>query len=361
MARCVNIEHSDFKALAKEIGHSMAKSIVVANDYKIPTLNEAVAIIRGTKVKQFKHAINHIRGLKSPTIDELFKGFNGIVRKYGDDWYVVNGSRISDAPTPTAIAEIEQPNIKFLQALNDTFGDIFQIIGNVNKATGLKTITGNESIVAGTSLKTAFSKSGDELDGTVADVRSLAKAVNSIYFGDAAQFASGKIVGPPSIPNNVSLPYTDKTLAKKLNTLSAQFSAITGGSKTDKEKKNKIKSEMLKASDQAFNGLKSAMKLNISSLYDSWDANYIARSRHWYDGANRIAQNFSKTYGISIEATSAILAAISPQNEWFNNISGADRIMDIMKNFVSVPVSTAMYDNAAIQAKGEPFEVVIRS
>ena len=78
MAQCVNIEHPNFKALAKEIGHAMAKSIVVANNYKIPTLNEAVAIIRGTKVKQFKYAINHIRSLKNPTIDELFKGFNGI-------------------------------------------------------------------------------------------------------------------------------------------------------------------------------------------------------------------------------------------------------------------------------------------
>lgn len=362
-AKCVNIQHPDFKKLANEIGPVMAKSITVANNYVIPTVDEAITIIRGTKVKQFKNAITHMRSLKNPTIDELFKGFNGIVRKYGNTWYVVNGSKISDTPSYIASSEIEQPNLKFLEALNDTFGNIFKMSGTPSTKEGIRIITGAEAIVAGQSLPTQYveGNSLDDVDDTIKGFRDSNSTLGSGYLRSGLQFAEGFIPGPASMNNQVKLPYANKSIAKKLKSLRTKFDAIAGNSETAKSQKRKIKSEMFKLTDDVFNEFKEVLKTNIRSIFDAWNPELIQRSRHWYDGANRIAQNFAKTYNISLEAAAGIIAVLSPQNEWFNNIAGADRVMNILQNNLTKPVTPAMYDNAITLSKGEPFEQVVRA
>jgi len=362
MAQCVNINHPNFKVLEKELGFNMAHSLTVENGYKYPTLDEAVTMIRGTKMKQFKSAIVHMRNLKAPTVEDLLKGFNGIVRKYGDTYYVVNGSRISEAPAPISATEVEQANIRFLEAVNDTFGGIFKLSGTPGAVKGIKLITGNENIKEGITLPTTFDESN--LLGDVADdvkqFRNSNKTMGSAYLRNAQWFAEGFIPGPASMKNNVKLPYANKSIAKKLATLRTKFESL-GSSKVDKAAKEKIKNDMFSLADQAFTEFKEALKKNLGSLFEAWDKNLIARSRHWYDGANRIAQNFSTTYGLPLEATAGILAVLSPQNEWFNNISGADRVMNVLKNHMTTPVSSAMYDNAINLSKGEPFEGVVRA
>jgi len=361
-ARCVNIHHPEFKALEKELGFNMAHSLTIENDYNYPTLDEAVAMIRGTKVRQFKSAIAHMRNLKASTVEELLKGFNGIVRKYGDNYYVVNGSRISEAPAPTSAAEVEQANIRFLEAVNDTFGNIFKLTGTPGTAQGIKLITGNEQLKEGTILLTTFDESNliGEVTDDVASFRSSNNTMSSPYLKNAQWFAEGFIPGPKSMRNNVKLPYANKTIAAKLVKLRDEFNNL-GTSKTAKEKKEQIKNRMFEIADKAVQGFKDAIKANLNALFTAWDSKLIDRSRHWYDGANRVAQNFSSTYGLSIEATSGVMAVLSPQNEWFNNISAADRVMNVMKNHLTTPVTAGMYDVAIRLSKGEPFEVISRA
>lgn len=360
--RCVNIQHEDFKKLAKEIGFGMAKSLTAANDYKIPTVDEAVLMIRATKIKQFKNAIAYIRTLKSPTVDDLLKGLNGIVREYNGTYYVVSGSRIAETPAPVAAIEVEQANVKFLQALNDTFGNIFSLSGKPASATGIKLITGEESIQPGTTLPTRFDENNltGEAQDDVAFYRNSNTTMASAYLRNAQWFAEGFIPGPPSMKNNVKLPYANKAIASRLAKLRNDFNAL-GSSKEDKAKKESIKKRMFSLADTAFQEFKDAIKKNLGSIFDAWDSQLINRSRHWYDGANRIAQNFASTYGLSLDAASGMIAVLSPQNEWFNNISAADRVMDIMRNYLTMPVTAAMYDNAVHLSKGEPFEVVVRA
>lgn len=361
-ARCVNIQHENFKKLAKEVGFGMAKSLTASNDYVIPTVDEAVSMIRANKVKQFKSAIAYIRTLKSPTVEDLLKGLNGIVREYNGSYYVVNGARIAETPAPITAVEVEQANIKFLQALNDTFGNIFVLSGKPGVATGLKLITGSEEIKAGTSLPTRFDE--NNLTGSVVDnvasYRESNTTMASAYLRNAQWFAEGFIPGPASMKNNVKLPYANKAIATRLAKLREDFNKL-GTSKADKAKKETIKERMFKLSDTAFQEFKDAIKMNLNAIFDAWDKRLIDRSRHWYDGANRIAQNFASTYGLTHEAASGMLAVLSPQNEWFNNISAADRVMDIMRNHLTTPVKTSMFDNAIRLSKGEPFEQVVRA
>lgn len=361
-ARCVNIQHEDFKKLAKEVGFGMAKSLTASNNYVIPTVDEAVSMIRVNKVKQFKSAIAYIRTLKSPTVEDLLKGLNGIVREYNGSYYVVNGARIAETPAPITAVEVEQANIKFLQVLNDTFGNIFVLSGKPGVATGLKLITGSEEIKASTSLPTRFDE--NNLTGSVVDnvasYRESNTTMASAYLRNAQWFAEGFIPGPASMKNNVKLPYANKAIATRLAKLREDFNKL-GTSKADKAKKETIKERMFKLSDTAFQEFKDAIKMNLNAIFESWDKRFIDRSRHWYDGANRIAQNFASTYGLTHEAASGMLAVLSPQNEWFNNISAADRVMYIMRNHLTTPVKTSMFDNAIHLSKGEPFEYVVRA
>lgn len=66
---------------------------------------------------------------------------------------------------------------------------------------------------------------------------------------------------------------------------------------------------------------------------------WIERSKTWYEGANRVAKNlvdkYTRTIGRwhekpSIETVAAVIAVQSPQNDWFNNVSAAERVLDIV-------------------------------
>ena len=69
---------------------------------------------------------------------------------------------------------------------------------------------------------------------------------------------------------------------------------------------------------------------NLLFLYDQTPADIRERSRLWYDGANRIANEAAQRYGTTPEAASAVYAALSPQKDWFMNVSLGDRVMGII-------------------------------
>jgi hypothetical protein len=56
------------------------------------------------------------------------------------------------------------------------------------------------------------------------------------------------------------------------------------------------------------------------------------RAKLWYIGANKIAGALGKKYKITTEQAAAVLATQSPQKDWFQNISLAERIIAIHKD-----------------------------
>ena len=68
---------------------------------------------------------------------------------------------------------------------------------------------------------------------------------------------------------------------------------------------------------------------NLLWLYDQVDVDTRERSKLWYEGANRIANEFSTRYNISVEQVAAVMASLSPQKDWFQNVSLAERVIDI--------------------------------
>lgn len=53
------------------------------------------------------------------------------------------------------------------------------------------------------------------------------------------------------------------------------------------------------------------------------------RARKWYDGGHKAAVAWAERYGLYVRQTAAVIAIFSPQNGWFNNMTNAERLLDI--------------------------------
>ncbi|MEK9748663.1 MAG: hypothetical protein VW333_08100 [Pseudomonadales bacterium] len=69
---------------------------------------------------------------------------------------------------------------------------------------------------------------------------------------------------------------------------------------------------------------------NLLWLYDQVPSEVRERSRLWYDGARALTSRWSKLYGIPDRSVAGVLAALSPQMDWFKNVNLAERVLDIM-------------------------------
>lgn len=84
------------------------------------------------------------------------------------------------------------------------------------------------------------------------------------------------------------------------------------------------------------------MTSNLLWLHDMVPAEIRERSKLWYDGANTIASNWAKTYGKTRSQTAGILAVLSPQKDWFMNVTMAERVLDILSAQMDHPFDAKM-------------------
>ena len=68
---------------------------------------------------------------------------------------------------------------------------------------------------------------------------------------------------------------------------------------------------------------------NLRALYFSMPADMRERAKLWYDGANRLAMEWSQTYDLEPRTVAGVMASLSPQMDWFKNVSLAKRMLDI--------------------------------
>jgi hypothetical protein len=72
---------------------------------------------------------------------------------------------------------------------------------------------------------------------------------------------------------------------------------------------------------------------NLLHLYKRVPKDVRERSKLWYDGANKIASELADRYDMTDTQVAGILAAMSPQKDWFQNVSMAERAIDILTNY----------------------------
>ena len=94
-------------------------------------------------------------------------------------------------------------------------------------------------------------------------------------------------------------------------------------------------------------------KNNLLYLFDKVPPATRNRSKLWYEGANKIAKEFGEKYGVSMQSASGVLAALSPQKDWYMNVSLADRVLDIMTNQKDFVYETKMREKG-LEKYGKP-------
>ena len=78
------------------------------------------------------------------------------------------------------------------------------------------------------------------------------------------------------------------------------------------------------------------MAANLIWLYKTWDKDLGDRAKLWYVGGNRIVHRWAEEFGLEPHKVAAILAALSPQAHWFQNVTTAERTLEAlitMKDF----------------------------
>jgi hypothetical protein len=219
---CPNKNMSEWKELAQRFGDNIAESLYYRNEGEIPSVQEAQAMLRGSKVGQFKGLVRHLQNTVSTDPIDLVSNMSRIVQKVGSDLYVVKGSKLSEKPTVGAEMEIHTPNIKFLKSINESVGPLFNLI-KVNESSSSASL-GNDVI---TDLRNGefdslqgLTYKNDATDDLKRDqiLKDLSEqALNSNEERRGLESSIGKPIVDKIIKYNESLkPAEEKTDAKKV-------------------------------------------------------------------------------------------------------------------------------------------------
>jgi len=98
--------------------------------------------------------------------------------------------------------------------------------------------------------------------------------------------------------------------------------------------------------DEAVDLINNMQQTNLKWIMEKLPEGFRDRAKLWYVGANRFSDELSKKYGSDRASVSGVLASLSPQKDWFQNASLAERVMDAAINNRNFPWSSEM-DNVA--------------
>jgi hypothetical protein len=74
------------------------------------------------------------------------------------------------------------------------------------------------------------------------------------------------------------------------------------------------------------------IKDNLVWLHDQMPPALRKRAKLWYDGARKVAIEWGDRYDMTKEAVSGVIASLSPQKDWFQNVDLARRVITTLKN-----------------------------
>jgi hypothetical protein len=104
-----------------------------------------------------------------------------------------------------------------------------------------------------------------------------------------------------------------------------------------------------------------SVKDNLLFLYDAVPDATRKRSMLWYDGARNITDKWSSQYNIPDQSVAGVLAVLSPQKDWFMNVSLGERVIDIMSTKQSYKWDSAMSSKAKQIWKKEKYAPMLKA
>ena len=106
------------------------------------------------------------------------------------------------------------------------------------------------------------------------------------------------------------------------------------------------KASNLRTDEQKAEAFVELVKGNLLNLFDRVPPDTRQNSKLWYKGANALVRRFADRHGLSMEQASAVAANLSPQKDWYQNASLAERTIDIYFNNANQPFTQEMKDRA---------------
>lgn len=67
---------------------------------------------------------------------------------------------------------------------------------------------------------------------------------------------------------------------------------------------------------------------NLLYIYEAYNPEFREISTLWYDGANSIAHDFAKRFNVTPEQAAGIIASMSPQKDWYQNVRVAELVLE---------------------------------
>lgn len=92
---------------------------------------------------------------------------------------------------------------------------------------------------------------------------------------------------------------------------------------------------------------------NLNFIFDQMPEEIRNRAAMWYDGANRKTNQLAQQYRISNEAVAGVIAAMSPQKDWYQNVSLGERVIDIVKTKSNTPFDDSIYKTGLDKLKNK--------
>lgn len=99
------------------------------------------------------------------------------------------------------------------------------------------------------------------------------------------------------------------------------------------------------------------MASNLLFIHDEMDAAQRARAKQWYMGGRKMVDWMAARHGISPMQAAALYAVLSPQKDWFENVSLGNRIADIASTQRNRTMSLSMQAAMIKQLESEALAV----
>ena len=71
---------------------------------------------------------------------------------------------------------------------------------------------------------------------------------------------------------------------------------------------------------------------NLLWLHDKMPKDQRDRAKLWYDGANKLINDWSKEYKVGTDTVAGVIAVLSPQKDWYQNAEMARKMLESYKN-----------------------------
>lgn len=71
---------------------------------------------------------------------------------------------------------------------------------------------------------------------------------------------------------------------------------------------------------------------NLIYLHDSVIPEIRDRSKLWYDGARKLAEDWSTRFNTTRDGVAGVIASLSPQKDWYQNVTLAERVFQVVKD-----------------------------